>query len=90
MAFTETELAELELLLAASDDAVDVAAGYRARFPGRSLTHCDARDMDGEKPYRRFQAVALYLVDGHGPCWRITGDPTAATGVVLARRWGVA
>lgn len=88
MAFSTAELAQLEALLAASDGGAGVAAEFRARFPGRSLTRCDVSDMGADEPYRRFAALDLYLVDGRDHCWHITADPGVATGVVLAKHRG--
>lgn len=86
MPFSTTEMAELETLLAASDGGPQVSQQFRERFPGRSLTRCDASDMGTDEPYRRYPAWELYLVDGRDHCWHLTQDPSAATGVVLARR----
>lgn len=85
MPFTDRELSQLETLLAPSDGGGALAGEFRVRFPGRTLTRCDASDMTAEEPFRRFAAFDLYLVDGRDHCWRITGDPAAATGVLLAR-----
>lgn len=81
---TASELSQLEQLLATSDGGPLLTQEFRNRFPGRSLTRCDASDMGSEEPFRRFAAVDLYLVDGRDHCWQITADPSAATGVVLA------
>lgn len=85
MSFTATELSQLETLLAASDGGPHVVSEFRSRFPGRSLTRCEAGDMGAEEPFRRFAAMDLYLVDGRDHCWHLTGDPALATGVVLAQ-----
>jgi hypothetical protein len=42
--------------------------------------------MGAEEPYRCFEALDLYLVDGRDHCWQFTSDPARATGVVLAQR----
>jgi len=86
MSFTAADLTQLESLLAESDGGPQVVAEFRSRFPGRSLTRCDASDMDTERPYKQFAKVDLYLVDGLDHCWHITSDPERATGVVLAKR----
>lgn len=88
MAFTAMDLAQLESLVAASDGGLQVAAEFRSRFPGKSLTRCDASDMGAEPPYKQFDNVALYFVDGREHCWHLTTDPGQATGVVLAKRKG--
>lgn len=85
MPFTDVEIQELESLFAAADGGAQATANYRRRFPGRTLTHCDASDMGPEVPYRQLAGADLYLVDGRDHCWRITTDPGFATGVVLAR-----
>jgi hypothetical protein len=85
MSFTDLEIQELESLFAAADAESEVTAGYRRRFPGRTLTRCDASDMGPEVPFRQLTAADLYLVDGRDHCWRLTTDPGFATGVVLAR-----
>lgn len=84
MAFSQAEITELEWLLAGADTAEQLAGQYRSRFPGKSLTRCERSDMGAEEPFRRFVALDLYLVDAREHCWRITADPEAATGVVLA------
>ncbi len=62
------------------------AAALRSRYPGISFSCCDAADMSGEDPYRRYGSFDLYLVDGSGHCWRLTDSPVEATGVILAER----
>lgn len=79
------DLACIDGLLAAPP-AGNPLADFRSRFPGLSLTRCDASDMGGEAPYREYPAFDLYLVDGSDHCWHLTGDPAAATGIVVAAR----
>lgn len=88
MSLSVAEVSQLESLLATSEGASQLAREFRERFPGRSLTRCDASDMGAEEPFRRFDTVELYLVDGRDHCWHITSDPARATGVVLAARRG--
>ena len=88
MSFTASEIDQIEALLSGGHAAADVRAAFRIRFPGRSLTRCDASDISEELPYRRMANADLYLVDGRESCWRFTGDPAIATGVVLAARAG--
>lgn len=60
-------------------------AALRDRFPGLSVTRCDARDLDGDdEPFHRFTGFDLHLVDGRDHCWRLTGDAAEATGLLLA------
>jgi hypothetical protein len=86
MPFTAAEVSQLEAMLALSDGGLQAALDFRRRFPGRSLTRCDASDMGADEPFRHFAAVDVYLVDSRDHCWRLTDDPSAATGVVLAQR----
>lgn len=79
------DLARIDDLLAAPP-AGNPLAEFRSNFPGLSLTRCDASDMGGEAPYREYPSFNLYLVDGSDHCWHLTGDPAAATGVVVAAR----
>lgn len=62
------------------------AASLRSRYPGISFSCCDAADMSGEEPYRRYGGFDLYLVDGSGHCARLTDDLVQATGVIVAER----
>ncbi len=85
MAITDQDIAEIETLLAGgAGTAFSIA--FRQRFPGLTLTRCAASDVDDEVPYRRYSGLYLYLVDGSDHCWRMTGDPKRATGIVLAAR----
>lgn len=80
MAISEQDLSGIETLLAADQGVAE----FRRRFPGLSLTRCDASDMSGQAPFRRHPKFDLYLVDGRDHCWQITPDPARATGVVVA------
>jgi hypothetical protein len=86
MPFTGAEVSQLESMLALSEGGPQTALDFRSRFPGRSLTRCDASDMGADEPFRRYAAVDVYLVDGRDHCWRLTDDPATATGIVLAQR----
>ena len=86
MALSADDFRCFDAALGAPGEAEDILAGWRIRFPGVSLTRCDAADMSGERPFREYPGCYLYLVDGSGHCWRITDDPSAATGVVVASR----
>jgi len=90
MALGTDELAAIDDLLAADAASAPVGdasvrAKFRQRFPGLSLTCCDASDMDTEKPFRVYPGLSLFLVDASDHCWRITSHPEHATGIVLAR-----
>jgi hypothetical protein len=84
MSFTNYELEQLESLLSMENSASQLLVEFRSRFPGRSLTHCAASDVDVQEPFRKFPTTDLYLVDGRNHCWEITRDPSLATGVLLA------
>ena len=86
MALTQEDLVRIEALLATAREEEKPFADFRQRFPGVSLTRCDAQDMSGEEAYREYPQFNLYLVDGRDNCWRLTGDPAAATGIVVAAR----
>ena len=62
------------------------AAALRSRYPGISFSCCDAADMSGEEPYRRYGGFDFYLVDGSGHCAHLTDDPVQATGVIVAEK----
>ena len=80
------DLARLDDLLVAPPAQGNPLAEFRHRFPGLSLTRCDAGDMSSEPVFREYPKFKLYLVDGRDHCWHITNDPAAATGVVVAAR----
>jgi hypothetical protein len=86
MAFTASEVDQIEALLSGEHAAPELLAAFRSRFPGRSLTRCDASDLSEESPFRRLARADMYLVDGRTHCWQITNDPAIATGIVLAAR----
>ena len=79
------DLARIDGLLVAPP-AGNPLAEFRSRFPGLSLTRCDAGDMSSEQVFREYPKFKLYLVDGRDHCWHITDDPAAATGIVVAAR----
>lgn len=86
MALTENNLAQLETLLGSAAVGENPLADFRQRFPGLSITRCDASDMGSDEPFRTYPGFNLNLVDGTNHCWRITADPTIATGIVVAQR----
>jgi hypothetical protein len=85
MALAETELSDIENILAGPDAAADAFAEVRRRFPHLALTRCDASDV-GEEPFRSYPAFDLHLLDASEHCARVTDDPAQATGLILARR----
>lgn len=80
---------DLATIVAALAEA-DGVATVRRLFPRLPVTRIDASDVDTETPWRAWEHLSLYLVDGSDHCWRLTGDPTRATGIVVAetRRQG--
>lgn len=86
MALTHDDLTRIDALLMSACKEEKPLADFRQRFPGVSLTRCDAMDMSGEQAYREYPAFNVYLVDGRDHCWRLTTDPEAATGIVVAER----
>lgn len=86
MALTQEDLTRIDALLAQARKEEQPFADFRQKFPGVSLTRCDAQDMSGEDPYHEYPQFNLYLVDGRDHCWRLTGDPASATGIVVAAR----
>ena len=86
MALAESDFIKIEALLVTAEDGRNPLTDFRQRFPGLSLTRCDASDMSGEAPFREYPKFNLYLVDGRDHCWHITGDPAIATGIVVAER----
>ncbi len=83
---SQDDLVRIEGLLAEPPVGTNPLADFRRSFPGLSLTRCDAADMSGEEAFREYPKFNLYLVDGRDHCWRLTDDPNAATGVVVAAR----
>lgn len=86
MALNDADLAQIGTLLAAPDADARSLADFRRRFPGLTLTRCDAADMGAEAPFREYPRFNLYLVDSADHCWRLTTDPARATGIVVANR----
>jgi hypothetical protein len=84
MSLSEQSLAAIgDLLASAGADAATVAE-LRRRFPGLSVTRCDAHDVADEAPFQTFARCNLYLLDGRDHCFKITSDLDAATGLVLS------
>jgi len=80
---TGENLAKIEAMLGAPDAEPSVLSDFRTRFPGVSLTRCDASDVDGEKAYREFPRFTLYLVSAVDHCVTMTVDPDRATGIIV-------
>jgi len=54
-------------------------------FPGLSFVRLSARDID-EPPFRVLEHYNLYLLDAREHCVKLTNEPEAATGIVVAQR----
>lgn len=61
-------------------------ADLRRSLPGVSLSLCDAADVDAARRFRSFPGFDLFLVDGRDQGWRLTLEPSEATGLIIARR----
>lgn len=84
MPLTSTDIDTIATCLSSSTQLRAGIAEARSRYPGLSFTCCEATDMASEEPYQVYAAFDLYLVDGSGHCWQLTGDPHTATGILLA------
>lgn len=82
---TADKLGEIEALLAGPTADPSVLADFRQKFPGVSLTRCDASDVDAERPYKEFPCFTLYLVSAVNHCVSITRDPSLATGIIVVQ-----
>lgn len=60
-------------------------AALREAFADLHFTYCSDDDITVGEPARTADGFNLYLVDGREHCLVLTNDPSAATGVVLAR-----
>jgi hypothetical protein len=60
-------------------------AALREAFADLHFTYCSDDDITVGEPARTADGFNLYLVDGREHCLVLTSDPSAATGVVLAR-----
>ena len=84
MAFTADALERIRTLLEAEGKPADRLASLRQAFPGLSLTHCDASDVDAETPALQTAAFDVFFLDTSEHCARITTDPDAASGLIVA------
>jgi hypothetical protein len=90
MGLSAEDLAEIDALLSAPGVAAQAFAKLRERFPGLSVTRVDASDLSLETPFRQYEGVDLYLVDGSNHCWSLTDRPENATGLAVAVHPGTA
>ncbi len=86
MALTTEALGEIRRLLEGEVPAAERCANVRKSFPGLSLTRCDVSDMSSETPIFETPEFCVYLIDTSEHCVRITNDPAAATGLVVAQK----
>jgi len=86
MALSTEALQEIRMLLESEAPATERYASVRKSFPGLSLTRCDASDMSSEVPVFETSDFCVYLIDTSEHCVRITGDPAAATGLIVAQK----
>jgi hypothetical protein len=84
MSIPAPDLATIEALLATADGARAGVQALRELFPRLPVTRCDASDVDTETAFRDWPHLSLFLVDGADHCWKLTTDPTRATGLVVA------
>ena len=86
MAITADALDQIRTLLEGDASAAERIASLRKAFPGVSLTRCDASDMDTETPVLETADFDVYLIDTSEHCARITTQPEAATGLIVAEK----
>lgn len=86
MALTADALDQIRTLLEGEGSAAERIANLRKAFPGVSLTRCDASDMDTETPVLETPGFDVYLIDTSEHCARITTQPEAATGLIVAEK----
>ncbi len=86
MAIATTALDDIRLLLEGDGSVAERIASLRRAFPGLSLTRCDASDMDTETPVLQTAGFDVYLIDTSEHCVRITTQPEAANGLILAEK----
>lgn len=84
MSLGQDMLRKIDGLLAEAPSERAALALLREVASNLSAIRCDAEDLREETPFRGYPACDLFLVDGRDHCWKITQDPAAATGLVLA------
>ena len=60
-------------------------AALRETFEDLHFTSCHDDDVGLSEPFHRGEGFNLYLVDGRQHCLKLTTDPEAATGLLLAQ-----
>lgn len=86
MALTADALKEICALLESEVPVAERVASLRKNFPGLSLTRCDASDMSNDAPTFETTDFNVYLIDTSEHCVRITTNPAAATGLIVAQK----
>lgn len=81
---TADSMARIDAALSPPDADSRAFIALRQTLPHLSLTRCDPSDVDADEPFRQYPRFNLYLVDGTDHCWRLTADPSRATGLVIA------
>jgi hypothetical protein len=82
---TSENLAKIEAMLDGPDANDSVLKDFRQNFPGVSMTRCDASDVEGEHPYKKFPRFTLYLISAVDHCVTMTRDPGMATGIIVVQ-----
>lgn len=86
MALTADAIESIRTTLDADGTLAERLATLRRTFPGLSLTRCDASDMDTETPALETAGCAVFFIDTSEHCARITSDPEAASGLIVAEK----
>lgn len=86
MAISADALNQIRSLLEGDGPVAERIASLRKALPGVSLTRCDASDMDAETPVLETAGFDVYLIDTSEHCVRITTQPDAATGLIIAEK----
>jgi hypothetical protein len=84
MTIAPAQVTEIDTALASANADAQSVASLRRLAPGLMVTRVDALDMREETPFRVYEKVSLFLIDGRDHCWKITQDPASATGLALA------
>ncbi|WP_363347063.1 hypothetical protein [Methylocystis echinoides] len=90
MTIAPAQVSQIDAALATAQADPQTLVALRQLAPGLAVTRCDAIDMRDETPFRIYEKVSLYLIDGRDHCWKITQDPGCATGMALAPNGGAA
>lgn len=86
MALTADALVRIRTVLEGEGTASERVAQLRKAFPKVSVTRCDAGDMDTETPVLLTPGFDVYLIDTSEHCVRITTEPEAASGLIVAEK----